>query len=113
MEWNDLESEIKRFQEMNPEDVKNIINTGINTEFWKWLRADIAGRMRIAEYELRHSSAKTFDHLIELGKFNALYQLMYMFLNLPDLYLKNSEVKQNFEMKKKNMEALKNVLNAR
>lgn len=113
MEWSDVKDDIERYGKMDQPDIVNIVKSGIDTEFWKWLRACIALRVKIAENELKLSDATKLDYLIALGQFNAIYKAYNMILNLPELVLKATTITKLQEDKRRELELQKQVLNAR
>lgn len=75
MEWYELpQEEVDRYNNLPSEEVKNIINQGIQTEFWKLFRARLSNTLRSADLNLKRRKVASQDDLISLGIWQTIYK---------------------------------------
>lgn len=71
MDWKQFEPEIEQYiVTLTPEEKKVIVLAGIQTEFWKLLRAYLLNTLRSTEHRLQQLSTNSLDDLFKLGKAN-------------------------------------------
>lgn len=94
MEWNDLEEEMKKYGEFTNEQLVDVVRQATESEFWSWYRSRIAQSLKTADMTLKTANTNTHDGLIALAKAQAVYQVLSMFLNLPENVLKSAQLSQ-------------------
>lgn len=92
MEWYELsKEEVDRYNNLPPEEVKNIINQGIQTEFWKLFRVRIANTLKSADVNLKRRKVQTQDDLISLAIWQTIYKTAEEMFSFPENTLKAIE----------------------
>jgi hypothetical protein len=93
--WRQYESEIVHYIENTThEEKKLIILSGLQTEFWKLLRAYLLNTLRVTELKLQQLSTNSLDDLFKLGKLNNSYKAINEIFVLIE-QLANPPVQQN------------------
>lgn len=96
MEWYELsKEEVDRYNNLPPEEVKNIINQGIQTEFWKYFRAKLSNTLKSADVNLKRRKVQIQDDLISLAIWQTIYKTAEEVFSFPENTLKAIESSKN------------------
>lgn len=75
MEWYELpKEEVEHYNNLNQDELKNIMQQGLQSEFWKLMRVHFYNSLRSADMNLKRKKVETQDDLFALGKWNAIYK---------------------------------------
>ena len=97
LEWIDWDKvskdEIDKYMNLRLTELKNIVRNGMETEFYKLLRARLAQTLRITEKQLDPKQIKIndMDTLIKLVKWNTMFKTVEEIYNFPLNILKVKE----------------------
>lgn len=87
MEWRDYKSDMERFQTMTPEEKAMIMKSGLETDFWKMLRASMCNTLKIMEENLIRTRAATLDDTVKLARFAEAYKSVEEIINTPQMFI--------------------------
>jgi len=101
MEYTDLpQEEITRYSTLNSEELRAIINIGVQTEFWKWLRVKLALTCKTADTHLHRRRLGSLDDLISLGMWNDIFKTSEEIFNAPEHAIKAIEIQKQLDKQK-------------
>jgi hypothetical protein len=86
-DWRSSKEEIEYYNQRSEEELKNIVKSGIDSEFWKWFRSRIALLIATAEASLLQGEVTTQDALLKVASMNAVYKQLYHLYNTPEYIL--------------------------
>jgi len=87
MEWRDLKDEIEHYNTLSTEEIKQIVQSGVDTEFWKWFRSRIAMVLATAEASLLEGEEIGLDDTLKAVRMRAIYKQTKQLFNTPEYVL--------------------------
>jgi len=86
-DWRDVKAEIEHYNTLPVDEIKAIVKSGIETEFWKWYRSRIALMLATAEASLLRGETLTIDSLVRNAGLSAVYKQLEQLFNTPEYVL--------------------------
>jgi hypothetical protein len=87
MEWRECKTEIEQYRNMSIEEKELIVKTGMQSDFWKFLRSQLANTLSILETNLIRTRVNSLDDTMKLARFAEAYKTVEELFNTPDMIL--------------------------
>jgi len=86
--WRDYVDEIEHYNNLSEKEIKEVVQSGINTEFWKWFRSRIALLLQVSEASILRGETLTLDTMVRLAGLSATHKQLDALFHTPERVLK-------------------------
>lgn len=87
MDWRTYEKDIEHYYSIPDEERQIIAKSGIQTEFWKLLRAYLCNTLRQTELAVLQASTCSLDDLMVLARKKEAHKSVSEILNLIEMFV--------------------------